>query len=172
MNASLKQRAVRSFGGAVAIVAALSGADSLHAQFTGFTNRGLVAVGRLTGDSFDALGPTNDSLGGIFSGLAFDPASWARSGDASSGFTYRGTFYCVPDRGYGAGPLGGTLDYRLRVHTLRVAVSPYYGSAATNQTQISLTNTFTRLFTCGISCFILRMILIPREVWIRMRHTS
>jgi hypothetical protein len=104
-------------------------------------------VGRLTGDSFDALGPTNDSLGGIFSGLAFDPASWARSGDASSGFTYRGTFYCVPDRGYGAGPLGGTLDYRLRVHTLRVAVSPYYGSAATNQTQISLTNTFTRLFT-------------------------
>lgn len=129
------------------MAAAFVSTTALHAQFAGITNHGLVAVGRLSGNRFDALGPTNDSLGGIFSGLAFDPASWSRSGDESSGFTYRGTFYGVPDRGYGAGPLGGTLDYRLRVHTLHIAVTPYYGSAGTNQTQISLTNTSTTLFT-------------------------
>ena len=127
--------------------AALSSTGNLSAQFTGFTNHGLVAVGRLSGDSFDALGPTNDSLGGVFSGLAFDPASWSRSGNESSGYTYGGTFYCVPDRGYGAGALGGTFDYKLRVHTLQIAVTPYYGNGGTNQSQISLTNKFTRLFT-------------------------
>jgi hypothetical protein len=133
----------------VAGIMAVMSAPHAHAQFTGFTNHGLVAVGRLSGESFDALGPNIDTQGGIFSGIAFDPTSWSHSGHASSGFTYHGTLYCVPDRGYGAGALGGTLDYKPRVHTLNVAITPYYGSAATNQTQITLTNTQTALLTYG-----------------------
>ena len=129
------------------LVGALASTPTVNAQFTGFKNHGLVAVGRLSGDSFDALGPGKDTLGGIFSGLAFDTSSWSRNGDESSGFTYNGTFYCVPDRGYGAGPLGGTFDYKPRIHTLRISVTPYYGSITTNQTQISLTNTHTKLYT-------------------------
>src|SRR5438046_1698289 len=81
------------------------------AQFSGFTNQGLVAVGRLSGNLFEARGPNIDTLGGIFSGMAFDPDSWSRSGEASSGFIYRGTLYCAPDRGYGTGALDGTFDY-------------------------------------------------------------
>ena len=110
-------------------------------QFAGFENKGLVAVGRLSGEGFDALGAGVDTLGGIFSGMAFDVNSWERIGDAASGFTYRGRMLCAPDRNL------GTLDFHPRVHTLRIAVTPYYGSAPAPQTQIALTLTGTRLLT-------------------------
>ena len=110
-------------------------------QFAGFENKGLVAVGRLSGEVFDALGANVDTLGGIFSGMAFDVNSWERTGDAQSGFTYRGRIFCAPDRNL------GTLDYHPRVHSLQVAVTPYYGSKPAPQTQIALTVTGTRLLT-------------------------
>jgi hypothetical protein len=122
----------------------VGGSPALHAQFAGFTNHGLVAAGRLSGESFDAYGTNLDTLGGIFSGMSFDPASWSRmtSGDS---LRYQGTLYCVPDRGYGPGVLGGTFDYKPRIHTLTIAITPYYGTAATNQSQIKMSNTETRL---------------------------
>ncbi len=120
------------------------GATGAQAQFGGFTNHGLVGVGRLSGNLFDAQGTNLDTLGGIFSGLSFETASWSRTTNGGSP-TYRGTFYCVPDRGYGTGTLGGTLDFKPRVHTFSLAVTPYYGTAATNQSQIAFTNTATRL---------------------------
>ena len=112
-------------------------------QFAGFENKGLVAAGRLSGEVFDALGPNVDTLGGIFSAMAFEVNSWERTGDAGSGFTYRGRIFCAPDRNL------GTLDYHPRVHTLHVAVTPYSGSAPAPQTQIALTLTGTRLLTDG-----------------------
>jgi hypothetical protein len=114
------------------------------AQFTGFVNKGLVGAGRLSGNLFDASGTNLDTLGGIFSGIAFDPASWSQTTNGGS-LTYRGVLYCVPDRGYGPGALGGTFDFKPRIHTLSVAITPYYGTAATNQSQIAMTNTATRL---------------------------
>ena len=121
---------------ALALVAA-------RGQFTGFQNKGLVAVGRLSGEGFDALGPGVDTLGGIFSGMAFAVNSWERTGDGQSGFTYRGQLFCAPDRN------AGTLDFHPRVHTLQVVMTPYYGSAPVPQTQIALTLTGTRLLSDG-----------------------
>ena len=60
------------------ILLLLNPSHSLHAQFDGFANHGLVGVGRLPADSFDTLGPNIDTLGGIFSSMTFDPASWAQ----------------------------------------------------------------------------------------------
>ena len=113
------------------------------AQFAGFASQGLVGVGRLSGEEFDALGANRDTLGGIFSGMAFDAGSWIRTGDAQSGFTYGGRIFCVPDRGYGA----GTLDYHPRVQTLHLTVTPFYGTGPVPQNQIGFTNTGTRLLT-------------------------
>ena len=64
------------------------------------TNLGLVGVGRVSGDGFDQLGPFIDSMGGIGSSLFVNQSSLARSGDAVNGFTYSGTLYGVPDRGF------------------------------------------------------------------------
>jgi hypothetical protein len=122
---------------------ALSLSPFTHAQFTGFGSSGLVGVGRVSGDVFDALGPNVDSLGGIGSSLFVDQSSVLRSGDAVNGFTYSGTLYGVPDRGFN----GATLDYHPRVHTFSFAITPYYGSVPTNQTQIALNNTASTLFT-------------------------
>ncbi len=115
-----------------------------RAQFAGFQNKGLVGVGRLSGNLFDAYGTNLDTLGGIFSGISFDAASRSITTNGGSA-TYRGILYCVPDRGYGPGALGGTFDFKPRIHTLSVAITPYYGIAATNQSQIAFTNTATRL---------------------------
>lgn len=115
-----------------------------HSQFVGFENKGLVGVGRLSGNLFDHYGTNLDTLGGMFSGMTSDPDAWSVTTNGGAK-TYSGTLYCVPDRGYGPGVLGGTLDYKPRVQTLFVTVTPYYGSEATNQSQITMTNTATRL---------------------------
>ena len=123
--------------------AALSLSPLANAQFTGFGNSGLVGVGRVSGNAFDALGPNVDSLGGIGSAIFVDQSSLLRSGDAINGFTYSGTLYGVPDRGFN----GAAQDFHPRLHTFSFAITPYYGSMATNQTQISLNNTATTLLT-------------------------
>ena len=122
---------------------ALATSPSAHAQFTGFGNLGLVGVGRVSGDAFDALGPNIDSMGGIGSAAFVDPGSVLRSGDAENGFTYTGNLFSVPDRGFN----GATLDYHPRLHTFGFTITPYYGSAPTNQSPIVLQNTATTLFT-------------------------
>ena len=56
----------------VTAAAMLAVTASLHAQFNGYGNQGLVGVGRVSGDAFDALGPNVDSLGGIGSSAFVD----------------------------------------------------------------------------------------------------
>lgn len=119
----------------------LAAGSAALAQFTGFQNKGLVAVGRLSGESFDALGPQVDSLGGIFSGAAFEVGSWARTGDAATGWTYRGRLLCAPDRNV------GSVDFHPRVHTLNIEVTPYFGTATVAQTQIILNVAATQVLT-------------------------
>src|SRR6185295_19073748 len=79
---------------------------------------GLVGVGRLSGDSFDKLGPGVDTLGGIFSGMWLDPATIVHSNG-----TIHATVFGLPDRGFG----DGLQDYHPRVQRLAIAITPYYG---------------------------------------------
>src|SRR5678815_4082243 len=101
----------------IILAIAACAAATATAQFAGFQNKGLVGVGRLSGNLFDAYGTNLDTLGGIFSGMSFDAASSSPTTNGGS-ITYRGTLYCLPDRGYGAAELGGTFDFRPRLHTL------------------------------------------------------
>src|SRR5437588_285023 len=72
---------------------------SLEAQFNGFTNHGLVGVGRLAATNFDALGPKIDTLRAIFSSLAFDSQSWTKTTNDAGGVSYGGMLYGLADRG-------------------------------------------------------------------------
>lgn len=117
--------------------------QSPRAQFSGFVNKGLVGVGRVPANSFDQLGANVDTLGGFFSAMAFDPASWSRSGNAVSGYTYSGFLYGLPDRGFG----DGAQDYHPRIEKFLFSITPYYGSGPVGQTQLSVMNTNTLLLT-------------------------
>ncbi len=115
------------------------------AQFEGFVDHGLVGVGRLPSDSFDALGPSIDTLGGVFSGLFFDATTWRREGDPGKGFIYSGILYGLADRGFG----DGAQDFHPRIQVFQMSVSPYAGSGPVPQNQITLTNISTLLLQDG-----------------------
>lgn len=97
-------------------------------------NLGLVGVGRLSGDSFDKLGPGLDTLGGIFSGMWIDPATVVHSNG-----TIHATIFGLPDRGFG----DGLQDYHPRVQRLAVSITPYSGPGPAAQDQITIVNTDT-----------------------------
>lgn len=122
-------------------------ADSAPATVTlhiaGWANQGLVGVGRVPADSFDARGPGLDTLGGIGSAAFFDPTTWVRTDDGNGGSTYGGTLYALPDRGFG----DGTQNYLPRIETMDFSITPYYGPGPVGQTQIVLKNTATLLLT-------------------------
>jgi hypothetical protein len=107
-------------------------------------NLGLVGVGRLAADSSDQLGPNIDTLGGIFSGMWVDPASLTQTGG-----TYYATIYGLPDRGFG----DGLRDFHPRIQRLSVSITPYYGPGAAPQSQITIENTATMLFSVNGSTF-------------------
>jgi hypothetical protein len=112
---------------------------SLSVEAQPLVNLGLVGVGRLPANSFDALGPNVDTLGGIFSGLYLNAADITQSGG-----TYGGTMWGLPDRGFG----DGLTDYHPRVQRFSLSVTPYYGPfPAAAQNQIVFANTATLLFT-------------------------
>jgi hypothetical protein len=127
----------------LALTLTLAGGQAASAPFTGFINHGLVGVGRWPSGTFDQRGLRLDTLGGVFSGMVFDPASWRRTGDAATGFTYHGTLYTVPDRGFG----DGSHDYRPRIQTFSISVKPSYGVGPAPQHQILFHNTATLLLT-------------------------
>lgn len=83
-----------------------------------FTNRGIVAAARIPSNQRDKFGETFGSS----SGMALVADGWRRSGNG-----YEGTFLLVPDRGYNA---AGTTDYRPRVNTVTVKLTPGAGPAA------------------------------------------
>jgi len=102
-------------------------------------NLGLVGVGRLAADSFDALGPNVDTLGGIFSGMYLNPTAIAQNGG-----TYSGIFWAGPDRGFG----DGLTDYHPRAQQMTLSVTPYYGPyPAPGQNQITFANIGTLLWS-------------------------
>src|SRR5213594_2889449 len=92
-------------------------------------NLGLVGVGRLPADSFDALGPNVDTLGGFFSGMWLDPATIVHSNGS-----IHVTIYGLPDRGFG----DGLQDFHPRVQRLAVTITPYYGPGPVAQNQITI----------------------------------
>lgn len=105
-------------------------------------NLGLVGVGRIPGNTLDTGG--QDTLGGIFSGMWLDPSSVSKQGD-----TYHVVIYSLPDRGFG----DGLRNFHPRVQRLEVAITPYYGSGPTSQTQIIMTNTATHVLKAGGKMF-------------------
>ena len=114
---------------------------TLTIQIDGWANKGLVGVGRIPAASFDARGPGIDTLGGIGSGMCLDKTTWTRDCNDVSGFTYSGTLYALPDRGFG----DGTQNFAPRVETVELSIAPYYGAGPVAQEQISLRNTATLL---------------------------
>jgi hypothetical protein len=112
-------------------------------QLAGFVNHGLVGVGRIPADSYDQLGTQVDTLGGIGSAVFLDASSVTLTGDTTNGFTYSGTLYAMPDRGYG----DGTQDYHPRIQVFRLTLTPYYGRGPVGQTQIAMSNVATIVLT-------------------------
>lgn len=102
--------------------------------FAGFVNQGLVGVGRIPADSFDRVGPHNDqdTLGGMFSGMCFDPTTLRLTDSKNKGKSYGGTLYALPDRGFG----DGLQDYLPRFQEVRIDISPYYGAGPAPQNQV------------------------------------
>jgi hypothetical protein len=116
----------------------------LTAQSQPLVNLGLVGVGRLSGSSFDNLGPNIDTLGGIFSGMWLDPATLVHSNG-----TIHVTVYGLPDRGFG----DGLQDFHPRVQTLALAITPYGGPGPVGQDQIVIANTGTTLLSVNGNFF-------------------
>ena len=110
----------------------LAGGLSAHGQIQGFTNKGLVGVGRIPANTFDKAGDgRQDTLGG-FSAMAVEPESLTYSGG-----TLSGRLIGLPDRGFG----DGTTDYRPRMEVYGFSIRPYEGTAVAAQDQITFTNT-------------------------------
>ena len=139
-------RAVRSWltGAARRCAWSLTLAGGLcAAQSTWPVDHGLVAVGRIPADTFDAGGPGRDSLGGI-SAIAIDESNVRREGDV-----LRGRLYALPDRGFAD---GGT-DYRPRVLVFDFTLHPRKGAKATTRDGLRLTNTSIILLTTTAGAF-------------------
>jgi hypothetical protein len=83
-----------------------------------FVSKGLVAVGRVPSNQRDKFGETF----GSGSGMSIDSASWSK--DAAG---YKGKLWLLPDRGYN---VDGTTDYRERLNTLSIALTPTAAGAA------------------------------------------
>ncbi len=120
------------------ICVCLMSAPLAPAQFAGYNNQGLIGVGRVPANSFDTLGANVDTLGGVFSAMAFERNSLQRSGA-----TYSGTVYGLPDRGFG----DGSQDFHARIERFAFSITPYYGTIPVPQNQISLQNNGTLLLT-------------------------
>jgi hypothetical protein len=92
--------------------------NSVTVGSTTLVNKGRVAVGRIPASQRDKFGETF----GSGSGMAIDPASWTRDGGS-----YRGSLWLLPDRGYN---VAGTTDYRARLNTIAVELTPTAPGAA------------------------------------------
>ncbi|MDB6080460.1 MAG: outer rane autotransporter barrel domain protein [Akkermansiaceae bacterium] len=98
------------------------------------TNRGLVGVGRMSGELFDSFHETM----GASSSLAI--SGWSYDGHGS----YTGTLNVLPDRGFG----DGAYNYAARLHKVDFTFTPYTGTAAApDQNQLQMTYASTTKFT-------------------------
>ncbi|MGL4401717.1 MAG: esterase-like activity of phytase family protein, partial [Luteolibacter sp.] len=98
-------------------------------------NKGLVGVGRLSGESLDFFGETQGAASGLFI------SNWAWNG---SQFT--GKFNVLPDRGYNTSTVFS--NYAARLHEVDFTFVPYTGTVFAGQGQIVPTyNNVTTKFT-------------------------
>jgi uncharacterized protein YjiK len=97
-------------------------------------NEGLVGVGRTSGNSLDSFGETQGAASGLFI------TDWAWDGNQ-----FTGTFNVLPDRGYNAGSIFS--NYAARLHEVDFTFTPYYGTTAVAQGQISPTYVSSTKFT-------------------------
>ena len=108
--------------------------------FEGYLNKGLVGVGRISGNTLDKFGDgKQDTLGG-FSAMQVEVDSLKYSDGSISG-----RIVGLPDRGFG----DGATDYRPRLEIYDFTITPHYGDSPTSQNQIAFTNVSTLLFTYG-----------------------
>lgn len=93
-----------------------------------FTNHGLVGVGRIQAESYDAWGETLGSVSGL------QVTGWTNNG----GGNYSGRFNILPDRGYNSSLFS---NYASRIQAVDFTFTPYTGSATSGvaQNQIVLT---------------------------------
>ncbi|CAN7655216.1 esterase-like activity of phytase family protein [Mesorhizobium amorphae] len=98
-----------ALGAALALFTALTPA---LADGVAYVNKGLVGVGRIPANLKDKFGETF----GSGSGMAIDVKGWARDGAG-----YKGSLWLLPDRGYN---VVGTTDYRARLNTIAIELSP------------------------------------------------
>ncbi|TIR67891.1 MAG: hypothetical protein E5X15_28390, partial [Mesorhizobium sp.] len=104
-----------ALGAAIALFTVLSPA---LAEGVGHVNKGLIGVGRIPASQKDKFGETF----GSGSGMAIDAKSWARDGAG-----YKGSLWLLPDRGYN---VAGTTDYRPRLNTIAIELTPTPPGAA------------------------------------------
>jgi hypothetical protein len=93
-----------------------------------FTNHGLVGVGRIEAQSYDAWGETLGSVSGL------QVTNWANNG----GGNYTGRFNILPDRGYNGDLFS---NYASRIQAVDFSFTPYTGTATSGvaQNQFALT---------------------------------
>ncbi|MCF4165924.1 esterase-like activity of phytase family protein [Zavarzinia compransoris] len=115
-------------------VATATGPVTLEMGGVAYVDQGLLGVGRVPASSLDFMGTTL----GSFSGMAIDPASWRKDGDA-----YVATLYSLPDRGYNTADRYS--DYPGRLVQFDLRFTPYAGAdlpaEVASQSQIVLTPT-------------------------------
>lgn len=114
MNNALRAALLAATVFGVAFASAPASAADTSATAAGITvvNKGLVAVGRIPASQRDKFGETF----GSGSGMAFDPTSWKKDGDA-----YSGSLWLLPDRGYN---VEGTTDYNARINRIDLTLTP------------------------------------------------
>ncbi len=92
--------------------AAAMAETTVKAGDASFTNKGLVAIGRIPASQRDRYGETF----GSGSGMAIDPTTWKKDGDS-----YTGSLWLLPDRGYN---VEGTTDYTDRLNRIEFRLTP------------------------------------------------
>ena len=87
-----------------------------------FTNHGLVGVGRIDAQTYDAWGETLGSVSGL------QVTNWASDGVGN----YTGRFNILPDRGYNGALFS---NYASRIQAVDFSFTPYTGSATSGVAQ-------------------------------------
>lgn len=87
-----------------------------------FTNHGLVGVGRIEAQSYDAWGETLGSVSGL------QVTNWSNNG----GGNYTGRFNILPDRGYNGDLFS---NYASRIQAVDFSFTPYTGAATSSVAQ-------------------------------------
>ncbi|RWE73032.1 MAG: hypothetical protein EOS81_36900, partial [Mesorhizobium sp.] len=101
-----------------ALLALFTAMTPALADSVAYVNKGLVGVGRIPASQKDKFGETF----GSGSGMAIDAKGWVRNGAS-----YKGSLWLLPDRGYN---VAGTADYRPRLNTIAIELTPTAPGAA------------------------------------------